>query len=111
MSDPKSEVEPLEPTQTKHLRDSQLRRPPWLKVRRDQRVWWPSAELLLRRIVSHDSNVNGHVADVTFDKKSIRKLSPRVQDSSESRVVVPIAYARHAHYPRASAGRRLAFLW
>ena len=60
--DPKSDQTHLEEPKTKHLHDSQLRRPPRLKVRRDQRVWWPSAELLLRRIVSHDSNVNGHMS-------------------------------------------------
>ena len=73
MPDPKSLVTHLDIPQTKHLRDSQLRRPPGLKYRRDQRVWWPSAELLLRRIVSHDFNVNDHVANVTLER-SQRKV-------------------------------------
>ena len=73
--DPKSDQPHLDIPPAKHLRDSQLRRPPGLKVRRDQRVWWPSAELLLRRTVSYVFNVNSHVASVTFKRSRFESCS------------------------------------
>ena len=78
MLDPKSLVDTIELPQTKHLRDSQLRRPSSSGAGSVPVFLAPNSKLLLRHTVSHDPNVNGHVANVAFERKSIRKLFSRV---------------------------------
>ena len=84
VSDPKSHRPHLELPQTKHLSDSQPRRPPGLRVRRDQRVLWPSAKLLFRRTVSHVFSVNGDVADVNFERSRFISSSLETSHGSQA---------------------------
>ena len=108
--DPKSLVDTIVLPKTNHLRDSQLRRPSSSGAGSVPVFLAPNSKLLLRHIVSHDSNVNGHVANVTFERSRFESCSNGSQGSSEGYVALPVASGGHSHYPRALGGRRLAFL-
>ena len=72
--DPKSAWLTLEQSQNNHLRDFQLLGPSSPGAGGVPVFLAPNSKLLLRHTMSHDSIVNGYIANVTFERSRFLAL-------------------------------------